>query len=254
LDYFSEIPNQQNRPSTSQLRLIDQEYEKRTSQVGCWDEEGVVYSTEPGVFWTASFYPKLKPGARSKFISHHGTPSLQERVRASKVIEKYLLPRSETQEEFNRFKEQNGIKGDVIGVQFRGTDAREDHRRMIPSYEVFFEAIEDQLKGRDDDPVIVVASDEQAFVRAIENKFRNVKSYHAPRHEAGEQYKGKGPQGAMMPKFVTDNKNAALKGVVMDYMLICLADVLIHNVGSVSNSALLTNPKIRSIRLGPNVL
>ena len=152
-----------------------------------------------------------------------------------------------------RFIEDSRIEGGVIGVQFRGTDARKDGRRVVPSYEVFIEAINNQLNKRTDNPVIVVASDEQLFIETVKKRFPNVKHYEAARHQSGSTFEGEGPLGCLMPKFIADNKNDALKGAVMDYLIISMADVLIHNLGSLSNAALLTNPRIKSIRIGPDI-
>ena len=44
----------------------------------------------------------------------------------------------------------------------------------------------------------------------------------------------------------------ALKGAIMDYLIICQSDVLIHNLGSLSNAALLTNPSIKNVLIGSN--
>lgn len=253
LDFYDPIQNQDSAPSLSQLRRIEKDYQKVKHNLWVSDEKGVVYSAGNGLFWTGSYYPNFTPDSRSKFVSHQTVPALAERVRASEVIKKYLLPNSEIRDELNRFIDNNGIKGHIIGVQFRGTDARSDGRRVVPSYEAFIEAINAQLKDRADNPVIVVASDEKTFIERISSTFQNVKSYESPRHQSGDQFDGKGPQGWSMPKFVGENRDSALRGVIMDYLIISMADVLIHNVGSVSSAALLTNPEIKSIRIGPDI-
>ena len=254
LDFFEPISGQETTPSHRQLERVEADYQNKLNHAVFWDPQGFVYSTEKGVYWTASFYPKLTPNSRARTISHHTVPTKSERIRAAKIVRTYLLPNADVRAELQAFVKDNAITGHIIGVQFRGTDARTDGRRVIPAYEIFIEAIRDQLQGRSDHPVIVVASDEQAFIDAIASTFPNVKSYQTLRHQSGTLFDGEGPQGFMMPKFVTDHKNAALKGAIMDYLIISMSHVLIHNLGSVSNTALLTNPAIKSIRIGHNIL
>jgi hypothetical protein len=121
--------------------------------------------------------------------------------------------------------------------------------RTVTLYEVFIKTIKDQLIGRIDDPVIVVASDEQQFIKTITSKLSKVKSYETLRHEEGEAIYGKGPLGYGMPSFISKDQKEALKGAVMDYLIICQSNVLIHNLGSLSNAALLTNPSIKNIEI-----
>jgi len=253
LDFFESIPNQDVAPSSSQLDQIEENYQLRLNQAAYWDEKGFIYSTESGVYWTGSYYPNLTPTSQSLYISHKTVPTEAERIRVAKIVGKYVVPNQEIREELRKFIEDNHIEGEIIGVQFRGTDARNDGRRAVPSYQVFIEAIEDQLKILKGYPIIVVASDEQAFIETIKIRFQNVKSYETIRHQSGDQIEGEGPQGGMMPMFVSENKNAALKGAIMDYLIISMANVLIHNLGSLSNAALLTNPQTKSILIGRNI-
>lgn len=252
-DYFQQLESETDSGLTSQIQNANTHYKKYLKQMPYWDECGAVYQVDWQTYWTASYYPRFNHQSADLHINHAKIPKHQERITAAKVIEKYIKVNNEISARLSELLATRVTGNFVLGVQFRGTDARMDSRRKIPSYEHYLEIINQQLSeyGNKANMIIVVASDEQAFIDVVTETFANVISVDTIRHDVGdENYRGSGPQDFLMPAFIAKNKQQALKGAIMDYLLLCQSDVLIHNLGSLTNAVLLTKPGIKSILMG----
>ena len=100
--------------------------------------------------------------------------------------------------------------------------------------------------------MIFVASDEQDSVDRVQNAFANVVTYDSVRHLSGEAA-GWGPAGGLMPAYLTlDPDRAAQNGedAVIDYMLLCRSNYLVHNYSSIPRAVLLTVPGMPDTNVG----
>jgi hypothetical protein len=85
----------------------------------------------------------------------------------------------------------------------------------------------------------------------MRDKFPNVYAVDTVRHEDGEgDPQTFGPMGLGMPSFIDKDKFSALEGVMLDYLLLCRSDHMIHSFGSVSTTVLLTKPEMTSELVG----
>ena len=253
LDFFSQIPGWDAATISDKVDRVNHDFEKRIHDQLLWEAAGSIYKVDPDLFWTGSYYPLFSPDSSQFHIDFKGVPSQAERDKAARVIQKYVSVLPEIQDELAHFIRDNHLDRFVIGVQFRGTDARQDSRRTIPTYDLFFETVREQLEQRDHEAAVVVASDEQSFVDAIRGHFQNAVCYNTIRHQAGDRLTGRGPQGLGMPAFIGKDQKSALAGAVLDYLILCQSNVLIHNVGSLSNAVLLTNPATQSVVIGADL-
>ncbi|MDA4846345.1 hypothetical protein [Hoeflea poritis] len=276
------------------LRRVQRNFRLHFPEMKYWDPLGVVYSPRPNLNWSGSYYPNLrlnrvlsrlplKPylkfvrsidrirksnsGGRQRkagnvsseiktdlLVSHKTIPSLSERRRASKVIGNYVNLKPEIQQSLAElFDKYSGYH--IIGVQFRGTDARKDSRRKIPAYEDYVDAIKHYIDGLSVDihrrVFIFVASDESEFVSFLSGKFENVGHFDAIRHVGDDETaKSDGKTGWSMPAFVRIDRKNALRGAILDYAGLCRCDFMIHNFGSLTNAVLLTRPDIGNLLIG----
>jgi hypothetical protein len=234
------------------LPSIDASYQERAkTDYTKWDRHGKVYKEGDGLYWTASYYPKLGKQATLSHIDHQRVPTDEERRRAAMVIGKYFKPKQYLINMVNEFCDQYFKHEHVLGVQFRGSDAREDFRRRVANYDQIIERVKDYVGSKDHTVTIFLASDEQSFIDAMKSEFDDVCAIETVRHnEEDGSPTMKGPLGQGMPSFINKDKNAALVGVMLDYMLMCRCNHLIHCLGSVTNAVLLTNPDITSELIG----
>ncbi|QKQ26818.1 hypothetical protein [Candidatus Reidiella endopervernicosa] len=237
------------------LRRVQKHYGRRVKQMRFWDLFGSIYRVDSGLFWSASYYPLFNSTSAEHHISHKQIPTDSDRQRANKVIGRYIKVNRGLLEKRDAFVADHFKGKRVIGVQFRGTDARHDSRRTIPSYERFHRVIRDEISNIDSDTdvVIFVASDEQAFVDDIRGQFHNVVSAEVLRDEGGV-VEGRGPRKWLMPNFIERDRKGALEGVMLDYLLLCRSQVLIHNFGGLTNAVLLTEPEIKSVLISEGYL
>ena len=222
------------------------------------DEYGLVYQVGENCFWTNSYYPNFSNSF--EYISHATRPSQKDRKRTEPIIREWMQPVRAYQEFQANYAARYFDGNFVIGVQFRGTDARKDRRRTIPSYSEVFRIVQSTIDNYEEKQqkniVLFVASDEQSFVDEMSEAFKEktVLSTETVRQTTGtNQLEKMGPMGWGLPSFVVENGPKALDGVFKDYLLLCYADVLIHSVGSVASAVLLSKPKIVSVMLGDEI-
>jgi hypothetical protein len=166
---------------------------------------------------------------------------------ASAIIRDRIRPRDYIVEKANRFFEEHLAGRYVIGVHIRGTDAIVDRTRHIQQSGVYYQkyaAVLRRLLRKNPGALIFVASDEQASVDQIRSSFSGVIAYDSIRHVGGE-VAGSGPAGGIMPAYLTqDPDRAAQNGeeAVIEYMLLCRCNYLVHNYSSIPRMVLLTVP------------
>ena len=173
--------------------------------------------------------------------------SLKIREIASAIIRDYIRPRAYIIEKADRFFHESLAGRYMIGVHIRGTDARVDPTRPFRQTRINYDkyiAVLRRLLRKNPDALIFVASDEQAAVDRIRNAFTEVIAYDSIRHQDGEVM-GRGPAGGVMPAYLTQNPDRAAKNgeeAVIEYMLLCRSDYLVHNLSSIPRMVLLTVP------------
>jgi hypothetical protein len=179
-------------------------------------------------------------------------PSLRLRKFTSAIIRDYVRPRDYIKHEVSQFFDRYLARRYAIGVHIRGTDALVDQRRWLKANQIdflrYFEII-DQLLREHPDAVIFVASDAQSSVDRIRERFgERVVAYEAIRHNDGD-LAGKGPTGRIMPAYLTDAPDpdtGARNGeeAVIEYLLLCRCNHLVHNGSGIARTVLLTVPEM----------
>ena len=118
------------------------------------------------------------------------------------------------------------------------------HVRQAPvNFRKYF-AVLRRLRREHPEALIFVASDEQASVDRIRNAFDGVIAYDSIRHQGGE-IAGRGPAGGIMPAYLTKDPDRAAKNgeeAVIEYLLLCRSNYLVHNLSSIPRMVLLTVP------------
>ncbi|MEM6460639.1 MAG: hypothetical protein AAF724_01845 [Pseudomonadota bacterium] len=276
------------------LERVNRSFEERLPEMKLWDQYGVTYKIADNLSWSGSYYPRLKinkilghlplkttfkshrfmekaykrltgqavdpasldaPKNAAKYhISHIVLPDKTQRQSASVVIGRYINLKAEVKNQVEALFEpfENHY---IVGVQFRGTDARKDERRMVPAYDLYIDEIKRHLESRDPndhrETLIFVASDEDDFITFLSGYFDNVIHFDALRHAGDkEDEKSGGKLGWGMPAFIREDRKKALEGAVLDYAGLCRANYMIHNFGSLTNSVLLTNPEMGNCLIG----
>jgi hypothetical protein len=174
-------------------------------------------------------------------------PSRKIRELASTIVRDYIRPRDYIVEKADRFFNEHLADRHAIGVHIRGTDALMDPDRHVQQRNVNFRkyiAVLRRLRRKNPDALIFVASDAQASVDRIRNAFGGVITYDSIRHQSGE-ITGRGPAGGSMPAYLTQDRDRAAKSgeeAVIEYMLLCRCDYLVHNLSSIPRMVLLTVP------------
>ena len=167
----------------------------------------------------------------------------------SSIIRKYIRPRDYIIQKANRFFNEYLAGRYVIGVHIRGTDAVVDPTRHIKqtcvNYRKYVRVLR-QLRRKHPDALIFVASDEQASVDLIRNTFRDVVAYDSIRHQGGE-VAGRGPDGGIMPAYLTEDPDRAAQNgeeAVVEYVLLCRCNYMVHNYSSIPRAVLLAVPEM----------
>jgi len=88
---------------------------------------------------------------------------------------------------------------------------------------------------------VLVATDEQNFIDLFVEKFGDVVVYFdAIRKTDEDEVFGRGPTGQTLPAYITKSQDVAVRNgadVVIEFGLLCKAQILIHNVSSISEAA-----------------
>lgn len=142
----------------------------------------------------------------------------------------------------------------MIGVHIRGTDALGDPDRHVKVGRVNFRkyvSVLRRLRRKNPDALIFVASDAQDSVDRIRTTFSGVIAYDSIRHHGGE-LAGRGPAGGLMPAYLAqDPDRAAQNGeeAVIEYLLLCRCNYLVHNRSNIPRTVLLTVPDMQETNI-----
>ena len=170
------------------------------------------------------------------------------RLLMSKTIHKYLRFKEPLKSEINSYVNKYFDNKYVIGVHFRGTDNRNDTRRICPNYEVYLKYINEELNiNKEKNYCIFVATDEKEFIDFIKNNFKNVFNIDAVRGTKNNDERLLDNWDC--PSFLINSKKCAVKGVLLDYALLSKCNSLIYSDSNVPLAALYTNIQIKPIRL-----
>jgi hypothetical protein len=161
-------------------------------------------------------------------VGSHKPYSRKMRESISQLIREYVRPRDFIIEKANRFFQEHLEGRYVIGVQIRGTDAVGDPTRDVPMTSVRYDkfiSVVGRLLQENPGALIFVASDEQTSVDLMRNTFPGVISYDSIRHQG-------------------DPDRAAQNGeeAIIEYILLCQCNYLVHNLSSIPRAVLLTVP------------
>lgn len=214
-----------------------------------WDEAGAVFELGANLRWTGSYYPRLNDSSPRGHISHGTTPTVGERKRAAAAIGKYVKLRPDIKKEVDDLFDP--LRGrHVIGLYFRGTDARHDVRRRVPAYEDLVPEIEEHLDTlspeKRESAVFYVASDEQTFIEFVRERYGEVHWFETVRQRAEDEFTA----GDMVPAFIDSDRKESLRGCVRDFAGLCRSDFLIYTHASIPIAVLLTRDDLDSRMVG----
>lgn len=182
-----------------------------------------------------------------------GEVGIETRRLASSIVRENIRPRAYLRKKAERFFDEALAGRFVIGVHIRGTDALVDPNRIdgagrIP-FRGYFRAI-DRLLSAHPDARILVASDAQASIERVRARYgARVVAYDAIRHEEGD-LAGRGPTGRIMPAYLTLDRDLAARSgeeAVVEYLLLCRCNCLLHNGSSIPRAVLLTVPEMPAV-------
>jgi hypothetical protein len=187
-------------------------------------------------------------------------PRRVDRELTSSIIQTYVRPREYIVEEVERFSLRFFSNRFVIGVQIRGTDALVDPERPLMqtgiNYRKYFSVLRQLLREKPD-ALVFVAADTQSAIDIMRREFGNrMISYDSIRHDGGQAV-GMGPAGGRMPAFLTlDPDQSARCGeeAIIEYLLLCKSDYLVHNLSGIARTVLLTVPDLSDVQIKPSVL
>ena len=181
------------------------------------------------------------------------------RRRASGIIRDYIIPRDYIREKAEDFYRENMRSSRVIGLHIRGTDATSDAETRLfrrnsldlPSYK---RRLAEELE-RTPDGRVFVATDEEDSLSYIREAFgKRVVACNSLRHRQGDRVTGLGPIGGLMPGYIANNRCLAPRNgeeAVLEWLLLCRCDLLIHNGSSLARTVLLANPDMEHVNTHP---
>lgn len=178
-------------------------------------------------------------------------PDDKLRTEASNIIERYVRPRSYLREKADRYFEQHLAGSFLIGVHIRGTDAisrrvHHPHRKGSLNLKKCVATIRELLEAEPHAKVFV-ATDDQRSLDFVKNAFGNqVEAYDSIRHRKG-RLAGKGPLVWPMPAYISNDRDLAARNgeeAVIEFLLLCRCNHLIHNGSGLARTVLLTRPEL----------
>lgn len=221
------------------------------------------YHSKDGAFITNNYGEHRKFRGKSLVIPFEfDDPSDRFRWKAFEIIRRYVRVRPEICEIAEKLYNSK-LKGrPIIGVHLRGTDALVEKRRLQLGHRLdvvrYCDRIDDLLEAQPD-AGIFVASDAQVSVDRIREIYGDrVVSTDAVRHKDGA-LAGKGPTGGIMPAHLTVDPDVTAKSgeeAVIDYLLLCSCDALVHNGSSLARTVMLGVPEmpVANINVRPTYL
>jgi hypothetical protein len=211
--------------------------------------------TERGYFADEFAFVSNHSGADIEFdgergLKSYGNPSDRLRQATSAIIRDYVRPRVYIKEKVDRFFGEHLADRPVIGVHIRGTDSLVDPHRLLKESQIHFQkyfALVEQLLRTQPNARIFVCSDAQSSVDRMRERFGNrVIAYDSIRHERGHSV-GRGPTGRIMPAYLTQDPDRAAKSgeeAIIEYLLLCRCNYLVHNGSGFAQTVLLTVPNL----------
>jgi hypothetical protein len=174
------------------------------------------------------------------------TASRKIRQLTSGIVRDYIRPRDYILEKADRFARECMTDRYVIGVHIRGTDAIGHPAKFVRQRHVsireYCDVVRRQLRKKPD-ALVLVASDAHDSVDRMRSVFgKRVIAYDSIRHEVGE-LAGTGPLGGSMPAFLTQDRDKAARSgeeAVIEYLLLCRCDYLVHNLSAIPRMVLLS--------------
>ncbi len=185
-------------------------------------------------------------------------PTTTLRRTTAPIVDQYIRPRAYLTEKVERFYAEHLAGKPLIGVQIRGTDAvSQAETRAFRSGSLrphaYIAAVE-RLLTKMPNARIFVATDAESSLAFMKEHFGNrVVAYDSLRQQS-EKSAGRGPQGCLMPAYIAGKPDAAARNgeeAILEYLLLCRSDVLVHNGSSLARTVLLTCPELPHIRTNP---
>lgn len=178
-------------------------------------------------------------------------PDLPLRKITAELIHQYVRPHRSICDKVEAFYLHHMKGRNVFGIHARGTDVVSDvetHGRRRGSLVLDNYLLEiRKLVARVPDAALFVATDDQNTVdRLFENFGERIITYDSIRHIGGDPA-GLGPTGHQMPAYIADNpEKAAQNGeeAVIEYLLLCRCQHLVHNGGGLARTVLLAKPEL----------
>ena len=203
------------------------------------------------IIYTDEYYPQFVK-KNEKFPGHALIPTKEQRLLYSDLFKSFIFLKSNYKMKFDNFFEKNLMDvHTIIGINFRGTDSRDDPRRITPEYSIYINYIENIKKEKKiDNFKIFCTSDEIEFIRFIYDNYRN-NTYYNPNLFIG----CKNTRGSQniddydCPSYIINNGIKSLEGALFDYYILTKCQYLIYLQGSIPLTVLLTNPDIIPINV-----
>jgi hypothetical protein len=218
-------------------------------------------NTEPGYFVDEyafvsnhGFWGIKVDGEALRGPGTHEAPSRKIRELTSTIVRDYIRPRNYILEKTNRFFHEYMSNRHVVGVHIRGTDALGDPDRHVKVTRVNFHkyiSVLRRLRRKNPDTLFFVASDTQDSVDRIRKAFNGVITYDSIRHHGGA-LAGRGPAGGLMPAYLAQDRDRAAQNgeeAVIEYLLLCRCNYLVHNRSNIPRTVLLTVPDMQDTNI-----
>ena len=185
-------------------------------------------------------------------------PSQTLRQTAAPIVKRYIRPRDYIAEKVERFYAEHLAGGPFIGVQIRGTDSvSKAESRVFRSGSLrpnAYIAVVERLLVDMPGAKIFVATDAESSLEFMTERFGNrIVAYESLRQGAGETA-GRGPLSGLMPAYIAGKSDVAARNgeeAIIEYLLLCRSDTLVHNGSSLARTVLLARPELPHIRTNP---
>ena len=214
-----------------------------------FEKQGLYYEPAVGNNWWEYYFEPIDIGTREnateKIISTEqhvmfsvDAAGTMSRKRGFELINKYVRVKSHIRDKVESFIQDNFGDTFVIGIHYRGTDKKEEAPRV--PYEEVFAAVCDAINVINTDRYkLFLATDEQAFLNYMLNRFPDNLTYYEASRSLDEK-----PVHAR-------NRNNHRKGeeAVIDCVLLSRCNYLVRTASNLSLCSTLFNPLLPEIIL-----
>lgn len=167
------------------------------------------------------------------------------------LIRQFVRPRPHIVDRVDEFFRAHMEGHTTIGVHVRGTDsvsAKETraYRQGSLSFERYERAISRKLRDWPDARVLVATDSEESLGRMRATFGASVIAFESVRHQSGEAA-GEGPTGWVIPRYIAEDRSVAARNgaeAVIEYLLLCRCQHLVHNGAGLARTVLLTKSTI----------